>query len=189
MAQFVLSLLDALQLHSATLVGESMAAAVVRDLLELAPQRVAAALLLAPVGLTPLRRIKLSRLLRPGEWRPGRVPRWVIELVMRRVHGIPGSWTSEDVDQYWAPYQFPETLAALFALVHRFDWSVRAPLSAGAPLAILLGERDRLVHKEPALARARQYSGALVEVLPRVGHVVAVEAAEKTAALAATLAR
>ncbi|HWP04024.1 MAG TPA: alpha/beta hydrolase [Gemmatimonadaceae bacterium] len=189
MVEFVLALLDALGLSRVHLVGESMGAAVVRDLLEVAPQRAASALLLAPVGLTPIRRIALGRILRPGEWRPGHVPRWLVELVVRRVHGAPGSWSAEDVDQYWAPFQFLETLAALFALVHRFDWSVRPPLADAIPLGIALGTEDKLVRCCRALASARQYRGAIVEVVPGAGHVLAVDAPERVADLLAAVAR
>src|SRR5206468_10300210 len=60
------------------------------------------------------------------------VPRWVVARGHRMVYGDPGLITAEDIDQYWAPSQFPGYARAMRRLVHEFTWerpSVRAMTS------------------------------------------------------------
>jgi pyruvate dehydrogenase E2 component (dihydrolipoamide acetyltransferase) len=183
MAQHTLMLLDALGTSRATLVGQSMAGAVVLDVTHRAPQRVQGAVLLAPIGFTPIRRVSLARLFRARAWGPDRVPRWMVTFVLRRVYGARGGWSARDVEELWAALRFPEVVTALFALVERFDWSPRQPDPAGlaVPLRILFGERDRLIPASRAQAHARSFTGAEVSVVPGAGHLLADEVPDEVA--------
>jgi pimeloyl-ACP methyl ester carboxylesterase len=173
----VVSVLDALQLRSAVLVGQSMAGAAVLDTVWRVPERVRGAVLLAPIGFAHIARVTAARLLRVRQWHPRRVPRWVVELILRRVYGVRASFTERDVDEYWATLQAPATVTALMLLVERFDWTPRPPRACppGTPLHVLFGERDRLIPAARAAARARRFTGALVEVIEGAGHLLAEE--------------
>jgi pimeloyl-ACP methyl ester carboxylesterase len=184
LVRHVEALLDALGVARAVLVGQSMSGGVVLDALRTVPHRLRGAVLLAPIGLVPIRRITVARLVRAERWLPERVPRVVITLLMRRVYGVRGTWGGRDVDEYWWPLRTPRSMAALMALVNEFDWVPRDPweASAGAPpVRVLLGERDKLIACAPAAARARQLPRTQVTVIPGAGHLLAEEVAEEVA--------
>ncbi|MEO6528141.1 MAG: alpha/beta fold hydrolase [Gemmatimonadaceae bacterium] len=93
------------------------------------------------------------------------VPRWVVARAHRVVYGDPSLITEADIDQYWAPSQFPGYARAMRRLVHEFSWKrsspemmtekLRALRGAATPPLVVLGTRDRLVRK------ARPYVAAL----------------------------
>jgi pimeloyl-ACP methyl ester carboxylesterase len=107
------------------------------------------------------------------------VPRWVVDRAHRRVYGDPALITDEDVDQYWAPSQFPGYAPAMRRLLHEFTWT-RPPVSTMAqrlraltpptspPLAVL-GTRDRLVRDARPYAAALRKAGAPLEIYASVG--------------------
>ncbi|HKH92554.1 MAG TPA: alpha/beta fold hydrolase [Gemmatimonadaceae bacterium] len=107
------------------------------------------------------------------------VPRWVVARGHRRVYGDPSLITEEDIDQYWAPSQFPGYAPAMRRLVHEFAWK-RPPVSAmverlralvpptSPPLAVL-GTRDRLVRDARSYAAALRKAGAPLEIYASVG--------------------
>jgi pimeloyl-ACP methyl ester carboxylesterase len=107
------------------------------------------------------------------------VPRWVVARGHRLVFGDPSLITDEDIDQYWAPSQFPGYARAMLRLVHEFTWerpSVRVMVSRlrslappTAPPLVVLGTRDRLVlgaHEYVAAVRA---AGAPLEIFESDG--------------------
>jgi pimeloyl-ACP methyl ester carboxylesterase len=91
------------------------------------------------------------------------VPRWIVARAHRLVYGDPSRITPRDIDEYWAPSQFPGYARAMRRLLHEFQWR-RAPAEALAarlrglahPALVVLGGRDRLVRD------ARPYVAALV---------------------------
>jgi pimeloyl-ACP methyl ester carboxylesterase len=94
------------------------------------------------------------------------VPRWVVARAHRVVYGDPTRITEENIDQYWAPSQFPGYARAMRRLVHEFTWrrlasgqmaaKLRALRGAASPPLVVLGTRDRLVRD------ARPYVSALL---------------------------
>ncbi len=180
--------MEAEGITGAPIVAQSMAGTIA---LELALSRGAAAgplVLVNPaafgtVGLQPLARFVsppvvdalLDRL----------VPRWIVARAHRLVYGDPSRITERDVDEYWAPSQFPGYARAMRRLLHEFEWR-RAPagqlatrlLGLAHPTLVVLGERDRLVRG------ARKYVTALREAqaplvvyeVDRGGHAVNEEA-------------
>jgi len=107
------------------------------------------------------------------------VPRWVVDRAHRRVYGDPSLITDEDIDQYWAPSQFPGYAPAMRRLLHEFTWT-RPPVSVMAerlrsltpptsPPLVVLGTRDRLVRDGRPYAAALRRAGAPIEIYSSVG--------------------
>jgi pimeloyl-ACP methyl ester carboxylesterase len=107
------------------------------------------------------------------------VPRWVVARAHRLVYGDPSLVHEDDIDQYWAPSQFPGYARAMRRLVHEFTWD-RPPVDVmvgklralrGAPSRplVVLGTRDRLVRRAGAYVAALRAAGAPIEVYESVG--------------------
>lgn len=175
------AVLDVVGWERGVAVGQSMGGGLVYDLVQATPRRFIGAVLLAPMGLLPLRRIGVARAIGAPRWARVRVPRWAVEVQLRRVYGERGSWSERDVDEYWAPLRDPACVSALAAYVADFDWRPR-PGAAAVPLSIVLGERDRLIPVARAERRARALVGARVRVIPGAGHVLAEEVPNEVAA-------
>ena len=107
------------------------------------------------------------------------VPRWIVERGHRRVYGDPSLITDADVDQYWAPSQFPGYASAMRRLVHEFDWRrpsvmlmaerLRTLRAASSPALVVLGTKDRLVRDARPYVAALRKAGAPLEVFTSVG--------------------
>lgn len=193
---------------------------VVRELIELeklAPVDVVAqsmggtvALALATAPDSPVRRLvlanpsafgrvrlqRLARLVSPSRVDsvlPHLVPRWIVARAHRLVYGDPSRITARDIDEYWAPSQFPEFARAMRMLVHEFSWT-RLPVDEMAkrigPLSkrmmLVLGTRDWLVRNAAPYAEALRAAGAPidVQVIAGGGHAVNEERADEVVRLA-----
>ncbi|MBW8770126.1 MAG: alpha/beta fold hydrolase [Gemmatimonadetes bacterium] len=98
------------------------------------------------------------------------VPRWVVARGHRRVYGDPSLVTEADIDQTWAPSQFPGYARAMLRLVHEFSWErptvrvmasrLRALAPPTSPPLVVLGTRDRIVLGAHAYATALRAAGA-----------------------------
>jgi pimeloyl-ACP methyl ester carboxylesterase len=107
------------------------------------------------------------------------VPRWVVDRAHRRVYGDPSLITAEDVDQYWAPSQFPGYAPAMRRLLHEFTWTrpavstmvqrLRTLVPPTSPPLVVLGTRDRLVRDARPYAAALRKAGAPLEIYSSVG--------------------
>jgi len=126
--------------------------------------------------------LRLARRVTPLATKPGvdrLVPRLVVARGHRLVFGDPSLITDEDIDQYWAPSQFPGYARAMLRLVHEFSWdrpSVRVMVSRlrslappTAPPLVVLGTRDRLVLGARAYAAAVRAAGAPLEIFESDG--------------------
>ena len=108
------------------------------------------------------------------------------------MYGDASRLTEQDVDEYWAPSQFPAYSRAMRRLLHSFRWdrpdvdrmtATLAPLSER--LLVILGTKDRLV------LDARPYVAALHARLPAMrvreaiggGHAVNEERPEEVVPL------
>lgn len=187
LTQHVLQVLDALKLDRVILGGHSMGAMLAASVAITAPQRVSALVLLAPVGLSAFRGIHALRLatMRPvRRFLPYLLRRWVFSLILMFVYGRRGRATARDVDEYWAPSQFPEFAPAMRDLFHELDWGVRAPLplqQLGVPVFYARGSRDLLLSARRARRECAQIRQAHVLNVDRAGHVIAEEACEDLA--------
>jgi pimeloyl-ACP methyl ester carboxylesterase len=126
--------------------------------------------------------LRLARLASPRAVEPvldRLVPRWIVARGHRVAYGDASLVTAGDIDQYWAPSQFPGYARAMRRLVHEFTWerpSVRAmtsklrslPSSTIPPL-VVLGTRDRLVRDARPYVAALRAAGAPLEVFESEG--------------------
>jgi pimeloyl-ACP methyl ester carboxylesterase len=117
-ARSVFSLMDAMGLDRAHLVGNSMGGRVALEMAMLAPERVGRLVLLSP-ALAWLRKRHWAlplKLVRPelGFLQPA--PRPVVEAVVRRlVPGAKDGWTAAGVDEFLRAYYKPRGRAAFYA--------------------------------------------------------------------------
>lgn len=93
---------------------------------------------------------------------PKVVARWLVDRTHRMVYADPSRITQRDIDEYWAPSQFPAYALAMRHLLHEFEW--RRPRASEmaqriavlpVPPLVILGQKDHLVRD------ARAYVGAL----------------------------
>ena len=99
----------------------------------------------------------------------------------RLVYGDPSRITPQNIDQYWAPSQFPAYSRALWRLALGFAWE-REPADAmaqrlrasGRPLQVILGGRDRLVRDSRAYVESlvAREAPLRVSVVEQGGHAV-----------------
>lgn len=188
-AQSILDLLDALGIASTAAAGQSMGGKLVVQAARMAPARITRLTLFGPVGfgLVPSHQGLSPFIPTPsGEVLSFMVPRQLVEFVQHRVYGKLGWFSERDVDEYWAPTQFPEVVRAQFLMLKEFSWELwdEATLrSFDTPTHVVFGTRDRTVRPKTA--------EQLVAVLPHGrltwitdgGHVVMEEAPARINAL------
>ena len=154
----------------AHVVGQSMGGTIAIDLATSHPQVVAQLVLVNPATFGRVRMIAFFRRMSPTMIEavlPRLVPRWLIARTHGMVYGDPTRVTAQDINEYWAPSQFPGFSRAMRRLLHRFDWTRAAPEEMArllAPMAdrtlVILGTRDRLV------VGASEYASAVRQRLP-----------------------
>ena len=178
----VTDVMHALGFDRPAVVAQSMAGAIALELALSAVSRVSRLALLAPVGLRRMSMIPLARALTPrhlDEYAPLLVARWGFAVGLRLIYGNPRLVTERDVDEYWAPTQFPEYARVLRALVHEFRWPPIEDTrlaSLRVPTLVVLGARDRVVWRADVVAK--RLPGARLEVVRGAGHAVNEERAE-----------
>jgi pimeloyl-ACP methyl ester carboxylesterase len=88
----------------------------------------------------------------------------------------------QEVDEYWAPTQFPEFLNAMRLLLHSFTWSPWTPTELAGitqPLMLVFGDKDPVVRPQPVVPTlARCLRSAELHVAQGAGHVVPEERPE-----------
>jgi pimeloyl-ACP methyl ester carboxylesterase len=136
----------------------------------------------ARFGVVGLQRV--GRLLSPapiGRVMHRLVSRWMVARAHRMVYGDPSRITPRDVDEYWAPSQFPSFARAMWRLVHEFTWTrlsadvmTERLRSLASPAMVLLAGRDRLVRGARPYVAALVAAGAplVVQVVEEGGHAV-----------------
>lgn len=180
MVDHLAATLDAIGIGAAPIIAHSMGGMVGMSLALRAPQRVPRLALLGAVGFGVVDRAAWTQLMPPsltGRLLPSSIPRWAISVALKRSRGEAGLSDGErEVDEYWAPTQFPEFLEAMRLLLHHFRWTPWTPTelaSVTQPMLVMFGDRDPVVKPQsvvPTLARMLK-TGALV-VAPGAGHVL-----------------
>ncbi|MDZ7629911.1 MAG: alpha/beta hydrolase [Gemmatimonadaceae bacterium] len=159
--------------------AHSMGGAVAMALALRAPERVSRLALFGPVGFGVVDRAAWSQLLPPsltGALLPRRIPRWAVKFALRHSRGEAGISDEQEVDEYWAPTQFPSFLNAMRLLLHGFSWAPWTPTELAPvqqPVLLVFGDRDPVVRPQsvvPTLARCLR--GAELQVAQGAGHVV-----------------
>jgi pimeloyl-ACP methyl ester carboxylesterase len=112
---------------------------------------------------------------------PKVVARWLVDRTHRMVYADASRITQRDVDEYWAPSQFPSYARAMRRLLHEFDW--RRPRASEmaqrlaalpSPPLVILGRKDHLVRDAGAYVRALQAANAPLRMaeIANGGHAV-----------------
>lgn len=181
----VLGVVRAVGAHTFTLVGHSMGGAIALDLACRQAPGLARLVLINAVGLGSVPVIAPLKALSPrmvNRVTPHLLPRFLVRLILRMVFATPGRPTERDIDEYWAPTQFPEFAWACRASAHRVNWRP-APTddlrSLAIPVLVIAGGRDPLVRR--ATARASLIPHAHVVRVPEGGHLVLQECADPVA--------
>jgi pimeloyl-ACP methyl ester carboxylesterase len=181
----VLASMDELRISRCVLVGHSMGGPICARLAVLAPERVRALALLAPAGFGTEWDLRILSSLTPHVLEPllpHLVRRWMIALVFSVVYGSLYRPTARDIDEYWAPSQFPGFVRAMSDLLHHFEWNAGSDRGFGkilAPTAIMDGRRDNLVVRRWVRRYAEVLPNATLTVIDKCGHVVPEEAPER----------
>jgi pimeloyl-ACP methyl ester carboxylesterase len=181
-----LALLDAatrLGVERFSLVGHSMGGAIGLRLATQEEPRLEKLVLVNSVGLGRAPLMAPLRHVTPEFLEPfivAAVRRIVVRLILNLAYGTRGRPTHRDVDEYWAPTQFPEMLRACRLLVHHFDFD---QLSEGAlrmirvPVLAIGSTRDRMVLG--CSERAELIPGATRVAVNEGGHLALQECAER----------
>ncbi|MEO7103158.1 MAG: alpha/beta hydrolase [Gemmatimonadaceae bacterium] len=184
LAECVIKSMDELGVSRCVLVGHSMGGPICARVAVLAPERVSALVLLAPAGSGTELDVRVLRSLTPQflmPLLPHLIRRWMIQLVFAAAYGSLYRPTSRDIDEYWAPSQFPTFVAAMSNLLHYFEWSAGSDRGFGeisVPVAIMDGGRDNLVVRRWVQRYAEVLPNAVLTVIEDCGHVVPEEAPE-----------
>ncbi len=182
--------LDVLALKRVPIVAHSMGGAVAMGLALRAPERVRQLALFGAVGFGLVDRAAWSQLLPPSltsALLPRRIPRWAVKFALQHSRGERGMSDEQEVDEYWAPTQFPAFLNAMRLLLHGFTWSPWTPTELAfisQPVLLMFGDRDPVVRPQrvvPTLARC--LPTATLHVAQGAGHVVPEERPEWALAL------
>lgn len=178
-------ILDALELDKPALVGHSMGATLLYHFVSRHPERARSLALLSPVGLSGVPLMWLYRSLTPSFLEPliRRVrPRTVVKVALKRVYGRRRSFSEEDVDQYWAPTQFPECSLALRQLLHAYDWSAartRELPMVRLPAMGMWGSLDHLIPADGLDLYKRLIPGIVLREIEGAGHIIPEETPEE----------
>jgi pimeloyl-ACP methyl ester carboxylesterase len=149
------ALLDVERLEQVEVVAQSMAGTIALELALRGEPRVRRLALVNPACFGRVRLLRLARAVTPPAVDlvlPHLVSRQIVARTHRLVYGDPSRLTERDVDEYWAPSQFPGFAPAMRRLLHHFSWTRVPAASMSARLSrlassslVVLGGRDRLV--------------------------------------------
>ena len=172
----VAALLDALDLERCAVVAQSMGG---RIGVELARRhRVTRLALFGPVGFGDVpttQEIGSFLPAIPSMIAAMLVPRELVEIVQRRVYGKIGWFTERDVDEYWAPTQFPAVVQAAMQMLREFDWHRLKPevlAEIATPTLVVFGTLDGTVKPVNTAELVKSLPHGRLEWIEGGGHVV-----------------
>ncbi|CAN5632448.1 alpha/beta hydrolase [soil metagenome] len=182
MTSHVVEIYDALALEKPVIGGHSLGAVYAMLVAAERPGAIRGLLLYSPVGYRGVPGLLLYRLCSPGFLRwllPYVAWRWIAAITLRLAYGSIGKPASRDVDEYWAPSQFPEFALAIRDLLHQFDFGKAAPIRMDAvaqPSLVMFGTKDRLLNERVTARDAAMIPEAVIREIPGAGHVICEEA-------------
>ncbi|MGK2935963.1 MAG: alpha/beta fold hydrolase [Gemmatimonadaceae bacterium] len=172
---------DALTLSNPVIGGHSLGAVLSLMVAAERPETVRALLLYSPVGYRGVPHLRFYRACTPAFIRP-LLPhltwRWITAIVLRLTYGGIGRPTARDVDEYWAPTQFPEFTLAVRDLLHELDFGERVPVPVSSVThrsLVMFGTKDLLMDEGAAAQDAAVMRDAEVHEIPGAGHVICEE--------------
>lgn len=180
MRDHLLEIIDALGLERVALLGHSMGAAMVAHAAEAAPERVSKVVLVAPVGFAGVPGMWLFRAITPSFAVPilrRMAGRPVFRLICAMVYGSLRDVTERDVEEFYAPMQFPDFTRALRHLLHEFTWDAPFP-RLSMPILSIAGSKDILSRDRDINRYRSDGSETRTLVVERSGHVILYEAPE-----------
>ena len=182
-ARAVLETATALGIDRFTFLGHSMGGAVGLRLVLGGERRVENLVLVNAVGLGRAPLMAPVRFLSPRFVEPllkAFVRRATVKLILKLAYGTSARPTDEDIEQYWAPSQFPEMLRACRLLAHNFDFHALSDDELRAidiPVLAIGSGRDRMVLG--CAERARLIPGVRILTLEEGGHLSQQECADR----------
>jgi len=184
-----LGLMDALGIARASVVAQSMAGKIAVQMALDAPERVSRLVLFGAVGfglIPPWQALSPVVPKLPGEMPTMLVPRQLVAFVQRRVYGKLGWFTERDVDEYWAPTQFPHVVRAQLQMLREFPWELWTESelrNLTTPTHVIFGTRDRTVRPHHAVRLAAALPNGRLTWIVDGGHVVMEEVADRVNAM------
>jgi pimeloyl-ACP methyl ester carboxylesterase len=197
MVAHVRAVRDTLGIERGALAAMSMGAVLVRELMLEDPSRVSHLAWISPAGFGRIRRREMGRLFSPRLLAPliaRIVPRFAVAHSMARTYGPNGAPLARDIDDYWAPSQFPEFVLASRHLLHAFDWAPPDPSRFARadlpPMLALLGTHDRLIDLDATEAYLAAYvPSCRIEIVEGGGHALHEDTPSEANRLLAALLR
>jgi pimeloyl-ACP methyl ester carboxylesterase len=174
----------ALGVSRLSVIGHSMGGAIALELARRSELAIDGLVLISSVGIGRALIVQPLRLLSPSivnRFTPRLLTRRLVHLILRLAFATSGRPSQRDVDEYWAPSQFPEYAWACRACAHRFTWrrlAAAALRDIRIPVLVVTGGRDVLIRG--AAKTARLIPTARVVNVPEGGHVVMQECATQT---------
>jgi len=184
LSRAVLAAADAYGLSRFSLVGHSLGGSLGLDMAVRGERRLDRLGLISAVGISSAPLIPPLRLFSPrvvNRLTPLLLTRSVLTLVLHSAFSTAGRPNARDVDEYWAPSQFPEYAWACRACVHMATWSAQPAERLRAlrlPVLVLAGRQDHLVRG--TVERGRIIPTARVLSVRDAGHLVQQEAPDIT---------
>lgn len=181
LVRHAVEIFDALSLVNPVIGGHSLGAVLSFMVAAERREAVRALLLYSPVGYRGVPRLAFYRACTPAFARP-LLPyvgwRWITAIVLRLTYGGLAKPTTRDVDEYWAPTQFPEFSLAVRDLLHEFDFGerVKVPLETITHRSLVMfGTRDLLMDERAARRDVSAMRNAQVQIISGAGHVICEE--------------
>ena len=180
-------LLDALGLTTVPILAQSMAGRVATEMATRG--RATRLVLFGPVGfgeVTPATAFAPFIPEFAGDLATALVTRQMVEIVQRRVQGKLGWFTDRDVDEYWAPTQFPSIVRAQVQMLREFTWTPLTALelaSITVETLVVFGTSDRTVRPRLATEQVAALPHGRIEWIAGGGHVVMEEVPKRVNAL------
>jgi epoxide hydrolase 4 len=184
-ARTLIELLDALKVPAAAVAAQSMGGKLAVQAARMAPERIHRLSLFGPVGfglIPPWQVLSPVVPTPPGQLLSLMIPRQMVEFVQHRVYGKLGWFRSRDVDEYWAPTQFPAVVRAQFQMLKEFPWGLWEESDLRdlhTPTHVVFGTRDRTVRPRHAERLTAALPAGRITWIEDGGHVVMEEAPER----------
>jgi len=174
--------IEALGLERPVLVGHSQSASIAYRFANKNPSAARGLVLVSPVGHAGVKLLWLYKILTPKSLRktlPSMCTRIAIRITLRRVYGKLRKFSERDVDEFYAPCQFPDFPIAQRDSLHAFDW--REPITGRLDLPALLihGTHDHLVRGDTISDFEHAIPGIELVEIHGAGHIVPEEADEQ----------
>jgi pimeloyl-ACP methyl ester carboxylesterase len=179
--EHVRHVLDALGIERPALAGHSLGGSLSFHFAGKYPDRVRALGLISPVGLSGVPLMRLYQSCTPAASDPllRRIKsRTIIKVALRRVYGNRGHFTERDVEEYFAPSQFPDYAPAIRQLLHSYDWNAaehRQLRTVNVPAAGIWGTRDHMMPKNGMEMYLQLVPQIVLTAIPDAGHIVTEE--------------